>query len=105
MDGCFLELIPYAQESLMSFIIKHATCDSFLWHACDHYFFEMDNCCLFLCSRPADRTGEDLDIIFSRLRDLKAFEKFHPLLLQQICYYSYYEDLEQGVICESLLAY
>ncbi|KAK2144439.1 hypothetical protein LSH36_757g01001 [Paralvinella palmiformis] len=48
--------------------------------------------------RPADRTGEDLDIIFSRLRDLKAFEKFHPLLLQQICYYSYYEDLEQGVI-------
>ncbi len=26
------------------------------------------------------------------------FEKFHPLLLQQICYYSYYEDLEQGII-------
>ena len=54
----------------------------------------------YLYYRPADRTGEDLDIIYSRLKDLKAFEKFHPLLLQQICYYSYYEDLEQGVICE-----
>ncbi len=51
--------------------------------------------------RPAERTGEDLDIIYSRLKDLKAFEKFHPLLLQQICYYSYYEDLDQGVICKN----
>jgi len=50
-----------------------------------------------LC-RPADRTGEDLDMIYAHLKDLKAFEKFHPLLLQQICYYSFYEDLEQGVI-------
>ena len=48
--------------------------------------------------RPADRTGEDLDMIYTHLKDLKAFEKFHPLLLQQICYYSFYEDLEQGVI-------
>jgi len=48
--------------------------------------------------RPADRTGEDLDMIYAHLKDLKAFEKFHPLLLQQICYYSFYEDLEQGVI-------
>lgn len=39
-------------------------------------------------------------MIYARLKDLKAFEKFHPLLLQQICYYSYYEDLEQGVIRE-----
>ena len=37
-------------------------------------------------------------MIYSHLKDLKAFEKFHPLLLQQICYYSFYEDLEQGVI-------
>ena len=61
-------------------------------------FFHVERCSP--ASRPADRTGEDLDIIFSRLRDLKAFEKFHPLLLQQICYYSYYEDLAQGVICK-----
>ena len=47
--------------------------------------------------RPCDRTGEDLDIIYSRLKDIKVFEKFHPLLLQQICYYGYYEDLEKGV--------
>ena len=55
---------------------------------------------IFLYFSPADRTGEDLDIIYSRLKDLKAFEKFHPMLLQQICYYSYYEELEQGVICK-----
>ncbi|ESO82180.1 hypothetical protein LOTGIDRAFT_135036, partial [Lottia gigantea] len=46
---------------------------------------------------PADRSGSDLDIIYSRLKDIKALEKFHPLLLQQICYYGYYEDLEKGV--------
>ncbi|XP_046573528.1 LOW QUALITY PROTEIN: rap guanine nucleotide exchange factor 4-like [Haliotis rubra] len=50
-----------------------------------------------LDKRPADRSGEDLDIIYSRLKDIKALEKFHPLLLQQICYYGYYEDLEKGV--------
>jgi len=55
----------------------------------------------FVLHRPADRTGEDLDMIYTHLKDLKAFEKFHPLLLQQICYYSFYEDLEQGVIRKS----
>ncbi|XP_052240015.1 rap guanine nucleotide exchange factor 4-like isoform X2 [Dreissena polymorpha] len=50
-----------------------------------------------LDKRPSDRTGEDLDIIYSRLKDIKVFEKFHPMLLQQICYYGYYEDLEKGV--------
>ena len=58
---------------------------------------------LVLCFRPNERTGEDLDIIYSRLKDLKAFENFHPLLLQQICYYSYYENLDQGVICKCYL--
>jgi len=47
--------------------------------------------------RPADRTGEDLDIIYSRLKDLKAFERFHCTVLQQICYYGYYQDLEGGI--------
>ncbi len=47
--------------------------------------------------RPIDRTSDDLDIIFSKLKDVKAFEKFHPLLIQQLCYYSYFENLEKGV--------
>jgi Rap guanine nucleotide exchange factor 4 len=47
--------------------------------------------------RPTDRTSDDLDIIFSKLKDVKAFEKFHPLLLQQLCYYSYFENLEKNV--------
>ncbi|KAK3603635.1 hypothetical protein CHS0354_017354 [Potamilus streckersoni] len=50
-----------------------------------------------LDKRPCDRTGEDLDVIYSKLKDIRVFEKFHPLLLQQICYYGYYEDLEKGV--------
>lgn len=41
-----------------------------------------------------------MDIIYSRLKDIKVFEKFHPMLLQQICHYGYYEDLEKGVTCE-----
>ncbi|XP_053373396.1 rap guanine nucleotide exchange factor 4-like isoform X2 [Mercenaria mercenaria] len=52
---------------------------------------------LLMNARPSERTGEDLDIIYSRLKDIKVFEKFHPMLLQQICYYGYYEDLEKGV--------
>ncbi|KAJ7389806.1 Rap guanine nucleotide exchange factor 4 [Desmophyllum pertusum] len=47
--------------------------------------------------RPANRTGEDLDIIYARLKDLKAFERFHCTVLQQICYYGYYQDLEEGI--------
>ncbi len=47
--------------------------------------------------RPTDRTSDDLDVIFSKLKDVKAFEKFHPLLIQQLCYYSYFENLEKGV--------
>lgn len=46
---------------------------------------------------PTDRTSDDLDTIFSKLKDVKAFEKFHPLLIQQLCYYSYFESLEKGV--------
>jgi hypothetical protein len=52
---------------------------------------------LFLFKRPTDRTSDDLDTIFAKLKDLKAFEKFHPLLIQQLCYYSYFESLEKGV--------
>ena len=48
-------------------------------------------------TRPTDRTSDDLDIIFSKLKDVKALEKFHPLLVQQLCYYSYFESLEKGV--------
>ncbi|XP_023933653.1 rap guanine nucleotide exchange factor 4-like [Lingula anatina] len=51
-----------------------------------------------LDKRPCDRSGQDLDAIYSRLKDVRAFEKFHPMLLQQICYYGYYEDLDPGII-------
>ncbi|GBN32825.1 Rap guanine nucleotide exchange factor 4 [Araneus ventricosus] len=47
--------------------------------------------------RPADRTEEDLEVIYNRLRSIEAFEKYHPSLLQQMCYFGYYEDLDKGV--------
>ncbi|RXM27082.1 Rap guanine nucleotide exchange factor 4 [Acipenser ruthenus] len=47
--------------------------------------------------KPSARSGEDIDIIFARLKDVKAFEKFHPNLLQQICLCGFYENLEKGI--------
>ncbi|KFV84856.1 Rap guanine nucleotide exchange factor 4, partial [Struthio camelus australis] len=47
--------------------------------------------------RPLERSSEDVDIIFTRLKEVKAFEKFHPNLLQQICLCGYYENLEKGI--------
>uniref|UniRef100_A0A8D3CWY2 Rap guanine nucleotide exchange factor 4 n=1 Tax=Scophthalmus maximus TaxID=52904 RepID=A0A8D3CWY2_SCOMX len=46
---------------------------------------------------PAERSGEDVDIILERLRNVKAFERFHPSLLQQICLCGFYECLEKGI--------
>ncbi|KAJ8352091.1 hypothetical protein SKAU_G00235670 [Synaphobranchus kaupii] len=54
-----------------------------------------------LDKRPAERSGEDVDIILARLKDVKAFEKFHPSLLQQICLCGFYECLEKGITCRS----
>ncbi|XP_066520463.1 rap guanine nucleotide exchange factor 4-like isoform X2 [Hoplias malabaricus] len=50
-----------------------------------------------LDKRPAERSGEDVDIILSRLKAVKAFENFHPNLLQQICQCGFYEYLEKGI--------
>ncbi|XP_076858904.1 rap guanine nucleotide exchange factor 4 isoform X3 [Brachyhypopomus gauderio] len=50
-----------------------------------------------LDKRPAERSGEDVDIIMARLKSVKAFEKFHPSLLQQICLCGFYECLEKGI--------
>lgn len=56
----------------------------------------------FSIYRPGDRTGEDLDLIYCRLKEIQAFDKFHPMLLHQICIVGYYEDLEKGVTCKFL---
>ncbi|XP_040213673.1 rap guanine nucleotide exchange factor 4-like [Rana temporaria] len=50
-----------------------------------------------LDKRPLERSSEDVDIIFARLKEVKAFERFHPNLLQQICFCGYYESLEKSV--------
>lgn len=60
----------------------------------------IENCFLLLSCRPLERSSEDVDIIFTRLKEVKAFEKFHPNLLQQICLCGYYENLEKGITCK-----
>ncbi|KAM3607991.1 uncharacterized protein V6R79_017323 [Siganus canaliculatus] len=50
-----------------------------------------------LDKRPAERSGEDVDIILARLKNVKAFERFHPSLLQKICLCGFYECLEKGI--------
>ncbi|XP_076359028.1 rap guanine nucleotide exchange factor 4-like [Tachypleus tridentatus] len=47
--------------------------------------------------RPIDRTEEDVDVIYGRLRNFQAFQQLHPSLLQSLCYYGYYEDLDKGI--------
>uniref|UniRef100_A0AAX7T4S9 Rap guanine nucleotide exchange factor (GEF) 4 n=2 Tax=Astatotilapia calliptera TaxID=8154 RepID=A0AAX7T4S9_ASTCA len=45
----------------------------------------------------SERSGADVDIILARLKNVKAFERFHPSLLQQICLCGFYECLEKGI--------
>uniref|UniRef100_A0A8C1SL78 Rap guanine nucleotide exchange factor (GEF) 4 n=1 Tax=Cyprinus carpio TaxID=7962 RepID=A0A8C1SL78_CYPCA len=52
---------------------------------------------LRLAFSSVERSGEDVDIILARLKSVKAFEKFHPALLQQICLCGFYECLEKGI--------
>ncbi|XP_056436485.1 rap guanine nucleotide exchange factor 4-like [Gadus chalcogrammus] len=50
-----------------------------------------------LDKRPTERSREDVDVILARLQNLKAFERFHPSVLQQICMQGFYEYLERGI--------
>ncbi|XP_077579890.1 rap guanine nucleotide exchange factor 4-like [Stigmatopora nigra] len=52
-------------------------------------------CCLD--KRPSERSVEDVDIILTRLKEVKAFTKFPPPLLVQICTCAFYECLEKGI--------
>uniref|UniRef100_M4AXN8 Rap guanine nucleotide exchange factor 4b n=1 Tax=Xiphophorus maculatus TaxID=8083 RepID=M4AXN8_XIPMA len=46
---------------------------------------------------PSERSGEDVDIILTRLRGVKTFQRFPPPLLLQICTCAFYECLEKGI--------
>ncbi|CAL8321788.1 unnamed protein product [Merluccius merluccius] len=50
-----------------------------------------------LDKRPTERSREDVDLILARLQTLRAFERFHPCVLHQICLRGFYECLERGV--------
>ena len=48
-------------------------------------------------------TGLPLDDFASLyFQDLRVFERFHSAVLLQLCYYGYYQDLEEGITCEKL---
>lgn len=36
------------------------------------------------------------------MKGIKALENFQPMLLQQLCYYGYYENIDQGVTCKCI---
>lgn len=55
--------------------------------------------------RPSERSGEDVDIILTRLREVKAFQKFPSPLLLQICACAFYECLEKGITCTYACTY
>ncbi|KAG7282249.1 hypothetical protein CRUP_038417 [Coryphaenoides rupestris] len=46
---------------------------------------------------PTERSREDVDLILARLQNLRAFGRFHPCVLQQICLWGFYECLERGI--------
>uniref|UniRef100_A0A8C2NNA7 Rap guanine nucleotide exchange factor 4 n=1 Tax=Capra hircus TaxID=9925 RepID=A0A8C2NNA7_CAPHI len=66
-------------------------------HVDSSKFFLIQLCAFSPLYRPLERSSEDVDIIFTRLKEVKAFEKFHPNLLHQICLCGYYENLEKGI--------
>jgi len=69
-------------------------------HVDSSKFFLIQLCAFSPLYRPLERSSEDVDIIFTRLKEVKAFEKFHPNLLHQICLCGYYENLEKGITCK-----
>lgn len=50
-----------------------------------------------IISRCTDRTEDDLEMIYAKLRSMPPFSQLHPVLLQQLAYYGYYEDIDAGV--------
>lgn len=58
--------------------------------------------CFVPCSfySHPERTQDDLELIYAKLRAMPPFHRLHPLLLQQLAYYGYYEDIDAGVTCK-----
>uniref|UniRef100_A0A3B3UEZ4 Rap guanine nucleotide exchange factor 4b n=1 Tax=Poecilia latipinna TaxID=48699 RepID=A0A3B3UEZ4_9TELE len=52
---------------------------------------------LLVTIHSSHRSGEDVDIILTRLRGVKTFQRFPPPLLLQICTCAFYECLEKGI--------
>uniref|UniRef100_A0A3Q1BKD8 Rap guanine nucleotide exchange factor (GEF) 4 n=1 Tax=Amphiprion ocellaris TaxID=80972 RepID=A0A3Q1BKD8_AMPOC len=57
----------------------------------------MNGICASNGEEKMERSGEDVDIILTRLREVKAFQRFPPPLLLQICACAFYECLEKGI--------
>ncbi|OQR73981.1 rap guanine nucleotide exchange factor 4-like [Tropilaelaps mercedesae] len=44
-----------------------------------------------------ERNEGDLELIYAKLRAMPPFHRLHPVLLQELAYYGYYEDVDAGV--------
>jgi hypothetical protein len=38
-----------------------------------------------------------LDIIFAKIKGIRAFQSFNPMLIQHLCYYGYYENIDASI--------
>jgi hypothetical protein len=50
--------------------------------------------------RHNERSSEDVNRAFSHLKEHGAMEKFHPSLLQQLCAYVHYDQLDENILGE-----
>ncbi|UXI16920.1 Kinesin light chain protein [Sarcoptes scabiei] len=51
-----------------------------------------------LDKKTTERTDEDLEIIYKKLKTLKLFRRVHPSVIQQFCFVAIIEHIEKGVM-------
>lgn len=60
---------------------------------------------MWVTGRPSDRTDEDLEVIYKKLKSIKLFRRIHPSIVQQLCFVSYVEHIDKGVVRKYELRY
>lgn len=57
---------------------------------------------MFFFHRTSERTDEDLEIIYKKLKTFKLFRRVHPSVIQQLCFVAIIEHIEKGVVCKKI---
>lgn len=51
-----------------------------------------------LQNRINERTEEDLEIIYRKLKTFKLFRRVHPSVIQQLCFVAVVDHIDKGVL-------